>query len=61
MTIIYIGLALNFVMMIGSWVVFYKFMKLVNFSSEINLEEIKEDLDLVIKNPAAARRKLKNR
>ena len=45
MTIIYIGLALNFVMMIGSWVVFYKFMKLVNFSSEINLEEIKEDLD----------------
>jgi hypothetical protein len=61
MTLIYIGLALNFAMMIGSWVVFFKFMKLVNLSSEINLEEIKEDLDLVIKNPAAARRKLKNR
>ena len=61
MTLIYAGLLLNFAATVASWVIFFKFLKLKDLNSYIELDEIREDLELVTKNPAAARRKLKNK
>ena len=61
MTIVYIGLLINFLALVGSWVIFFKFLKLKDMSTYMEIEELRGDLDLVTKNPAAARRKLKKR
>lgn len=60
MTLIYIGLAFNFLMMVGSWIAFFKIFKLKSLESYLEIENIKEDLALIARNPAAARRKLKS-
>ena len=60
MTLIYIGLAFNFLMMVGSWIAFFKILKLKSLESYLEMQNIKEDLVLVARNPAAARRKLKS-
>ena len=60
MILIYIGLAFNFLMMVGSWFAFFKILKLKSLESYLERQNIKEDLVLVARNPAAARRKLKS-
>ncbi len=64
MNLIYIGLLVNFILLILSWVFFFSFFKPKNSISDkkmhSEIEEIKKDIILVTKNPAAARRKLKS-
>lgn len=60
MTLIYTGLIVNFLCLVTSWVLFFKFFRKKDSDVDLHLkiEEIREDLRLVTKNPAAARRKL---
>ncbi len=62
MTLVYASLALNFIFMISSWVLFFKIFQkkadIENLHSQI--KSVREDVDLVTKNPSAARRKLKS-
>ena len=62
MTIIYTGLVVNFILLVSSWVFFFRFFKKKNDDACVlsQIAEIKKDLFLVTKNPAAARRKLKS-
>ena len=60
MTLIYVCLILNFIFLIGSWVFFFKIFRLKDMNTCFEIQEIREDLKLVTKNPAAARRKLKS-
>jgi len=61
MTLIYVGLILNFAVMVGSWFLFLKILRLKGLDTHLELENIKSDLELVARNPAAARRKLKSK
>ena len=64
MNLIYVGILINFVLLISSWFFFFSFFKPKNSISDkkihSEIDEIKKDLILVTKNPAAARRKLKS-
>ena len=64
MSIVSVGLLANFLLLVGSWVFFFKFFERKDKNSEekiyAEIDELKKGLLLVTKNPAAARRKLKS-
>ena len=64
MSIVSVGLLTNFLLLVGSWVFFFKFFERKDKNSEekiyTEIDQLKKDLILVTKNPAAARRKLKS-
>ena len=62
MTLIHVGLVVNFVLMVFSWVLFFKLFQRKGNDEDLRLQikSVREDVRLVTKNPAAARRKLKS-
>jgi hypothetical protein len=62
MTLVYVGLAVNFIFIVVSWVLFFKLFQRKGDDEDLRLQikSAREDIYLVTKNPAAARRKLKS-
>ena len=63
MTLIYVGLITNFIFLAVSWILFFKTFQRKAAAADLRLQvkSLREDVDLVTKNPASARRKLKGR
>lgn len=61
MTLVYTLMIINFLLTIGLGVNTYKMRKFQSSTFRNEMKNLREDLDLVARNPAQARRKLKSR